>query len=51
MELVIEVYEKKIQQLNELEKRVDREVAERMESFRKYKANIDELMDLMSKKQ
>jgi hypothetical protein len=51
MEAVIQVYEEKIKQLNELESRLDREILQRGEESRQYKEGLDREMELMAKRQ
>ena len=51
MEAIIAVYEEKITQLNELEKRVDREVVERVNEFTRFKDSIQKEVKLMVKRQ
>jgi hypothetical protein len=41
MEAVIQIYEEKIRQLNDLETRLDREIVQRSEEFKQYKDGLD----------
>jgi predicted DNA-binding protein YlxM (UPF0122 family) len=51
METIMEVYEQKITQLNQLEQRVDREVVERVDEFCRFKEGVQAEIDLMAKRQ
>jgi hypothetical protein len=51
METIIAVYEEKIAQLNSFERRLDKEVLERAEEFKKYKETLDKEAELMLKRQ
>lgn len=51
MEAVVAVYEEKIKQLNELERRVDREVLERVEEFGRLRGGLEKEMGLLGKRQ
>jgi DNA repair exonuclease SbcCD ATPase subunit len=51
MEAVVQVYEEKIRQLNELETRLDREILARSEESRQYKEGLDREVELMVKRQ
>ncbi len=51
MEAVVQVYEEKIRQLNDLETRLDREILARSEESRQYKEGLDREVELMVKKQ
>lgn len=41
MEAVVQIYEEKIKQLNELETRLDKEILQRAEESRTYKEGLD----------
>lgn len=51
MEAVVEVYEEKIRQLNELEGRLDREILARGEESRAFKEGVEREVDLMGRRQ
>ncbi len=51
MAMIIEIYEEKVKQLNDLEGRLDKQVLQRVEDFKKYKQRLDEIVGLMVKKQ
>jgi hypothetical protein len=51
MEAVVQLYEEKIRQLNELEGRLDREILARGEESRTYKEGLDRELELMGKRQ
>lgn len=41
MEAIVQIYEEKIKQLNDLESRLDKEIIQRAEDFKQHKEGID----------
>ena len=50
MQNIVAIYEEKVKQLNELEKRLDKEVVQRGEEYRAHKESVDEQVALLSKR-